>query len=106
MKLLNLNTKLHRRNSNFLIHWSIKIKKIIFEQPHTGNLQQSYLHAKSEHLSVLKTCIAYSQTLRLKTICFTKDEYQRNCAVMKQTLSERKCKEDNSNKKIEKVDLT
>ena len=46
--------------------------------------QQSYLHDKSEHPSALKNSIAYSQTLRLKTICSTEDEYQRNCAVMKQ----------------------
>ena len=36
--------------------------------------QQSYLHAKSEHLSALKDSIAYSQTLRLKTLCSTKYE--------------------------------
>ena len=33
--------------------------------------QQSYLHAKSEHPSVSKNSIAYSQTLRVKTICST-----------------------------------
>ena len=44
-------------------------------------------------------------TLRLKTISSTEDEYQRNCAVMKQKLLKRKYNEENLNKQIEKVDL-
>ena len=44
--------------------------------------QQSYLHAKSEHPCALKNSIAYSQTLRVKTVCSTNDEYQRNFTVM------------------------
>ena len=49
--------------------------------------------------------IAYSEPLRLKTICSTEDEYQRNCAVMKQKFLERKHNEDNLNTQIEKVNL-
>ena len=67
--------------------------------------QQSYLHAKSEYPSALKNSIAYSQTLRLKTICSTEDEYQSKCAFMKQKLSERKYNEDHLNKQMEKVVL-
>ena len=43
--------------------------------------------------------------LGLKTICSTKDEYQRNCAVIKQNLLERKYNEDNLNKQMDKVYL-
>ena len=68
--------------------------------------QQSYLHAKSEHSSALKNSIAYSQTLRVKIIFSTEDEYQRNCAVMKQKLLERKYNKDNVNRQINKFDLS
>ena len=62
--------------------------------------QQSYLHAKSEYPSALKSSIAYSQALRLKTISSTKNEYQRNCAVMTQKFLERKYNEDNLNGEV------
>ena len=61
--------------------------------------QQSYLHAKSEHPRALKNRITYSQTLRLETLCSTKDEYQKNSAVMKT-----KHNEDNLDKQMETVD--
>ena len=67
--------------------------------------QQSYNHAESEHPSALKNSTTYSKTLRLKTICFTEDEYQRSCAVMKQKLLERKYNKVNLNKQMEKIDL-
>ena len=66
--------------------------------------QQSYLHAKSEHPRALKNGIAYIQTLRVKTVCSTNDEYQRDFTIKKKTL-ERKYNEDNLNKQMEKVDL-
>ena len=50
---------------------------------------QSYLHAKSEHPSTLKNSIAYSQTLILKTICSTDDEYQRNCSYETKTFGKK-----------------
>ena len=37
--------------------------------------QKSYLQVKSEHPRALKSNIAYSQTLRAKTVCSTGDEY-------------------------------
>ena len=67
--------------------------------------QKSYLHVKSEHPSALKNSIAYTQTLRLKSICSTEDEYQKNCEVMKQKLLERTYNEDDLNKQMEKVEL-
>ena len=44
--------------------------------------------------------------MRLKTICSTENDNQRNCAVMKQKHLERKYNEDNLNKQMETVDLT
>ena len=79
----NLQTTLHRKTTD----------------------QKSYLHAKSEHPSASKNSIAYTQTLRVKTICSTEDEYQMNFAVVKQKPLERKYNEDNLNKQMEKVDL-
>ena len=67
--------------------------------------QKSYLHVKSEDPSALKNSIAYTQTLRLKSICSTEDEYQKNCEVMKQKLLERTYNEDDLNKQMEKVEL-
>ena len=43
--------------------------------------------------------------LGLKTICSTKHESQRTCAVIKQKLLERKYNEDNLNKQMDKVYL-
>ena len=62
--------------------------------------QQSYLHAKSEYPSALKSSIVYSQALRLKTISSTKNGYQRNCAVMTKKFLERKYNEDNLNGEV------
>ena len=53
--------------------------------------QQSYFSAKSEHPNALK--IVSHIAKRLKTVHSTEDEYQRNCAVMKQKLLERKYNE-------------
>ena len=46
--------------------------------------QQAFLHAKSENPRSLKTRIPYSQALRLKTICSTSTEFDKNCAIIKQ----------------------
>ena len=40
--------------------------------------QQEFLHTKSEHLRSLKSNIPYSQALRLKTICSTSTEFNKN----------------------------
>ena len=62
-------------------------------------------NAKSEYPSSLKSSIAYSQTLRVKTICSTVDTYQTNCETMKQKLLEKKYNEENLNKLMDNVDL-
>ena len=43
-----------------------------------------FLHARSEHPRSLKSSIPYGQGLRLKTICFTSIEFDKNCAIIKQ----------------------
>ena len=58
---------------------------MIFKQSYTINLLTRNLVAKSENSSALKNSIAYSETLKAKTICSIEDEYQRSCTVMKQT---------------------
>ena len=72
---------------------------------HKPTDQQSYLHAKLEHPGALKNSITYSKTLRVKIICSTVDEYQRNCAVMRHKFLKRKCDERNLNNRMEKIDL-
>ena len=45
--------------------------------------QQAFLHAKSEHPRSVKSSIPYSQALRLKAICSTSTEFDKNCAIIK-----------------------
>ena len=51
--------------------------------------QQAFLHGKSEHSRSLKSSISYSQALRLKTICSTSTEFDKNCAIVKQKFLDR-----------------
>ena len=46
--------------------------------------QQAFLHPKSEHPRPVKSGIPCSQALRLKTICSTSTEFDKNCAIIKQ----------------------
>ena len=94
-KMLLINTILYKDKKN-------NLQTTLYLKPTD---QQSYLHAKSEHSSALKNSISYTQTLRLRTICFAENDYQRNCADMKQKPLEKKYNEDNLNKQMEKVDL-
>ena len=48
---------------------------------HNPTDQQAFLHAKSEHPRCLKSSIPYSQSLRLKAICSTTTEFDKNCAI-------------------------
>ena len=66
--------------------------------------QQAFLHAKSEHPRSLKTRIPYSQALRLKTICSTSTEFDKNCAIIKQKFLDRQYEEDVLDEQIKKVD--
>ena len=65
--------------------------------------QQAFLHAKSEHPRSLKSSIPYSQALKLKAICSTKTEFDKNCAIFKQMFLDRQCKEEVLDEKIKKV---
>ena len=68
--------------------------------------QQAFLHAKSEHPRSLKSSIPYSQALRLKTICSTSTEFDKNCAAIKQKFLDRQYKEEVLDEQIKKVDRT
>ena len=66
--------------------------------------QQAFLHAKSEHPRSLKRSIPYSQALRLKTICSTSTEFDKNCAIIKQKFLDRQYKEEVLDEQIKKAD--
>ena len=51
--------------------------------------EQAFLHANSKHPRSLKNNILYSQVLRLKAICSTTTEYNKNCASIKQRFLDR-----------------
>ena len=55
---------------------------------------QTFLYITSVNPSSLKKSILYSQVLRLKTICSTTTEYNKNCAIIKQKFLDRKYRED------------
>ena len=57
------------------------IQTILYRKPTD---QQAFLHAKSEHPRSLKSSTPYSEALRLKPICSTTTEFDKNCAVIKQ----------------------
>ena len=68
--------------------------------------QQAFLHAKSEYARSLKNSNPYSQALRLKTICSTSTEFDKNCAIIKQKFLDRQYKEEVLDEHIKKVDRT
>ena len=68
--------------------------------------QQAFLHAKSEYSRYLKSSIAYSEALRLKTICSTSTEFDKNCAAIKQKFLDRQYKEKVLDEQIKKADRT
>ena len=68
--------------------------------------QRAFLHAKSEHPRSLKDSIPYSQALRLETICSTRTEFDKNCAIIKQKLLDQQYKEEVLDEQIKKVDRT
>ena len=71
---------------------------------HKPTDQKAFLHAKSEHPKSLKSSIPCSQGLRLKTICSTSTEFDKNCAIIKQNFLDRKYKKEVLDKQIKKVD--
>ena len=66
--------------------------------------QQAFLHAKSEHQRSLKNNIQYSQALRLKTICSTSTESDKNWVIIKEKFLDRQYKGEVLDEQIKRVD--
>ena len=77
-----------------------KIQTTIFHRPTN---QQTYLHAQSNRPKSLKDSIPYSQTLRIKTICSTTSEFNKNCDIITKRFKERGYLENLVNKQVDKV---
>ena len=88
-QLITFINELNRKHKTIKFEYEISSQKIPFLDTMVDKDKEN--HAKSERPSGLKNSIIYSQTLRLKTIRSAEDKYQRNCAVIKQKLVERKC---------------
>ena len=65
---------------------------------------QNYLHAKSAHKFSLKESIPYSQTLRIKRICSTFEEYRKRSQDLIKRFVEKGYNELTVRKQIERVD--
>ena len=65
--------------------------------------QQAFLDAKSEHQRSLKNNIPYSQALRLKTICSTSTESDKNWVIIKQKFLDRQYKGEVLDEQIKRV---
>ena len=94
-KTIKFNFQVSRRAIAFLDAMLYKdennnIQTTLYRKPTD---QQAFLHAKSEHPRSLKSSIPYSQALRLKTICSTSTEFDKNCAAIKQKFLDRQYKE-------------
>ena len=66
--------------------------------------QKAFLQAKSEHPISLKSSNPYSQALRLKAICSTSTEFDKNCAIIRQKFLDRQYEEEVLDEQIKKVD--
>ena len=95
-KITFLGTMLHKDENN-------NIQRTLYHKPTD---QQAFLHAKLEHPRSLKSCIPQSQALRLKIICSTTTEFDKNCSFIKQKFLDRQYKEEVLDEKIKKVDRT
>ena len=93
-KIALLDTMLYKDENN-------NIQTTLYRKPTD---QQAFLHAKSEHPRSLKSSIPYSQVMRLKTICSTSTEFDKNCAIIKQKFLDRQYKEEVLDEQIKKVD--
>ena len=107
-KTIKFNFQVSRRAIAFLDAMLYKdennnIQTTLYRKPTD---QQAFLHAKSEHPRSLKSSIPYSQALRLKTICSTSTEFDKNCAAIKQKFLDRQYKEEVLDEQIKKVDRT
>ena len=68
-KITFLDLMLHKDENN--------IQRTLYCKPTD---EQVFVHAKSKHPGSLKNSTPHSHVLRLKTICSTTTEYDRNCA--------------------------
>ena len=93
-KIAFLDAMLHKDENN-------NIQTTLYRKPTD---QQAFLHGKSEHPRSLKSSIPCSQALRIKTICSTTSEFDKNCAIIKQKFLDRQYKEEVLDKQIKKVD--
>ena len=76
------------------------MKITTYKQLYIANLQ---INKHSYTLRFLKSSIPYSQALRLKTICSTTTEFDKNCAIIKQTFLDQQCREEVLDEQIKKV---
>ena len=65
--------------------------------------RQNYLHSKSEHPYSLKKSIAYSQVLRIKRICSTRNEFEKHSSNLLQQLKKKGYHHDTLKEQIEKA---
>ena len=65
--------------------------------------QQSYLHQKSEHPETLKQRIPYSQALRLKRICTTKEDFTEQSKALTKRLAKKGYNENEIQQQISKT---
>ena len=65
--------------------------------------RQNYLHSKSEHPYSLKKSIAYSQALRIKRICSTKNEFEKHSSNLLQQLKKKGYHHHTLKEQIEKA---
>ena len=79
-----------------------KLKTTLFKK---NTNRQSYRHAKSDHPVSLKKSIPYSQILRVKRICSTNSEFERNCKVLQEQFTKRGCDSSPIKTEIKKVKL-
>ena len=77
-----------------------KIQITIFRKP---TYQQTYLYEQSNHPISLKDSIPYSQALRIKTICSTTSEFNKNWEIITKRFSETGYPENLVNEQVDKV---
>ena len=78
-----------------------RIQTILYKKPTDC---QNYLHAKSAQLFSLKKSIPYSQTLRIKRICSTFEEYRKHSQDLIKRFFEKGYNDSTVRKQIETVD--
>ena len=67
--------------------------------------QQTYLHAQSNYPKSLKDSISYSQTLRIKTICSTTSEFNKNFEIITKKFKERGYPQNLVNEQVNKLKI-